>query len=74
MFWKRRAKEAARVGAWKWVRNETGTYLFDLSKDISEKNNLVDELPEKAAEMQRHFENWLQRMDAAEPRGPFRDY
>lgn len=74
MYWKRRAKEAARVGDWKWVRNESGTFLFDLSKDISEKNNLIDKVPEKAAEMQQHFENWLKRMDEAEPRGPFRDF
>jgi len=74
MYWKRRAKEAARVGDWKWVRNESGTFLFDLSKDISEKNNLIDKMPEKAAEMQQHFENWLKRMDEAEPRGPFRDF
>jgi arylsulfatase A-like enzyme len=74
MYWKRRAKEAARVENWKWVRNESGTFLFDLSKDISEKNNLIDNMPEKAAEMQQHFENWLKRMDEAEPRGPFKDF
>ncbi|NQT17241.1 MAG: sulfatase-like hydrolase/transferase, partial [Planctomycetes bacterium] len=74
MYWKRRAKEAARVGDWKWVRNESGTYLFDLSKDLSEKNDLVEKMPDKAAEMQGHFENWLKRMDEAEPRGPFKDF
>jgi len=31
-------------------------------------------MPEKTQEMQKHFENWLAEMDAAEPRGPFRDY
>ncbi len=74
MYWKRRAKEAARVGHWKWIRNESGTFLFDLSKDLSEKDNLVDKLPDKAAKMQTHFENWLKRMDEADPRGPFRDF
>ena len=74
MYWKRRAKEAARVGNWKWIRNESGTFLFDLSKDVSEKGNLVDKMPEKAAEMQAHFEGWLKRMDEAEPRGPFKDF
>ena len=74
MYWKRRAKEAARFENWKWVRNESGTYLFDLSKDVSEKNNLLDELPGKAAEMQARFESWLKRMDEAEPRGPFKDF
>ncbi|MBC8870324.1 MAG: sulfatase-like hydrolase/transferase [Planctomycetes bacterium] len=74
MYWKRRAKEAARVENWKWVRNESGTFLFDLSKDISEKTNLIDKMPDKAAQMQEHFEGWLKRMDEAEPRGPFKDF
>jgi len=74
MYWKRRAKEAARVENWKWVRNESGTFLFDLSKDIREKNNLIDKMPEKAAQMQQHFEDWMKRMDEAEPRGPFKDF
>ena len=74
MYWKRRAKEAARVENWKWVRNESGTFLFDLSKDISEKTNLLDKMPDKAAQMQEHFEGWLKRMDDAEPRGPFKDF
>lgn len=74
MYWKRRAKEAARVGDWKWVRNESGVYLFDLTKDVEEQNNLIDKMPEKAAEMQSRFESWLKRMDAAEPRRPFKDF
>jgi arylsulfatase A-like enzyme len=74
MYWKRRAKEAARVGDWKWIRNESGTFLFDLSKDVGEKNNLIKRMPEKAADMQAYFENWMKRMDEAEPRGPFKDF
>jgi len=74
MYWKRRAKEAARVGQWKWIRNETGTYLFDLSADLSEKHDLSKERPEVFARMQGKFEAWLEQMDEAEPRGPFRDY
>ncbi len=74
MFWKRRGKEAARVDHWKWVRNASGTFLFDLSKDVGEKNNLIDKLPEKAAEMEGHFTAWLKAMDEAEPRGPFKDF
>ena len=63
MFWKRQGKEAARVGHWKWIRNEQGTFLFDLSKDMGEKNNLIDKMPEKAAEMEKHFTAWLKAMD-----------
>lgn len=74
MYWKRRAKEAARVGNWKWIRNETGTYLFDLSGDLGENHDLSKERPEVFAMMQTKFEAWLKQMDEAEPRGPFRDY
>jgi len=74
MFWKRREQEAARVGPWKWVRNANGTFLFDLSQDIGEKNNLAPTMPDKAAELEAHFRHWQQEMDAAEPREPFRDY
>ncbi len=74
MFWKRRIKEAARVGDWKWLRNESGEYLFNLAEDIGEKENLIEQMPEKAEEMRQHFAKWQQRMDQAEPRGPFRDF
>jgi len=74
MYWKRRAKEAARVGHWKWVRNETGTYLFDLSKDLGETRDLSKERPDILAMMEAKFAAWRKQMDEAEPRGPFRDY
>jgi len=74
MYWKRQAREAARFNNWKWIREKGTIFLFDLSEDISEQNNLVNRLPEKALEMQKHFEAWLKRMDEAEPRGPFRDF
>jgi arylsulfatase A len=74
MFWKRRGLEAARVGNWKWVNNEGDRFLFDLSSDVGEKKNLIEVMPDKAVEMENHFRRWQKAMDAAEPRGPFRDY
>jgi len=74
MFWKRREKEAARVGNWKWVRNSSGEYLFNLSEDLEEQTNLADKRPDKLAEMRAHFARWQHEMAEAEPRGPFRDY
>jgi arylsulfatase A-like enzyme len=74
MYWKRRAQEAARVEQWKWIRNESGSFLFDLANDLGEQNNLAEKLPQKAAQMQAHFEAWRKQMDAAEPREPFKDY
>ncbi|MDB4743017.1 N-acetylgalactosamine-6-sulfatase, partial [Planctomicrobium sp.] len=71
---KRRGKEAARVGNWKWVKNESGEFLFDLSKDLGEKNNLAEQAPERLKLMRAEFAAWRQEMQEAEPRGPFRDY
>jgi arylsulfatase A-like enzyme len=74
MFWQRKADKAARVGNWKWVESDRGSGLFDLSKDIGERNDLSDTNPQKLQEMQAHFARWRADMDAAEPRGPFRDF
>lgn len=74
MFWRRRNDRAARVGHWKWVQSQRGSGLYDLSRDIGEKQDLSLKQPEKLKEMQAHFERWLGEMEAAEPRGPFRDY
>ncbi|MHB8899870.1 MAG: sulfatase-like hydrolase/transferase [Thermoguttaceae bacterium] len=74
MFWKRQGDEAARAGNWKWIRNRSGTFLFDLAADLGEKNNLAKEMPQKAAELEKKFAGWLKAMDEAEPRGPFRDF
>lgn len=74
MFWQRRGDKAARVGHWKWVESERGNGLFDLSKDIGETTDLSESHPQKLAELKDRFQQWQAAMDAAEPRGPFRDY
>lgn len=74
MYWKRREKEAARVRDWKWVRNADGEFLFNLARDLSEEDNLISQEPEQAAAMAQHFADWMSEMDAAEPRGPFKDF
>lgn len=74
MFWQRQDHSAVRVGDWKWVRNPDGTFLFNLADDLGEKTNLMDKEPAKAKAMEEAFAGWRAEMDAAEPRGPFRDY
>lgn len=75
MFWKRREREAARVGDWKWIRNGKGEFLFNLTADLREQNNLFAENPEKADELRRAFNSWLREvMVEAEPRRPFKDF
>jgi arylsulfatase A-like enzyme len=74
MFWERRQFKAARVGNYKWVDMEKGGGLFDLSTDISEQHDLSSEKPEILNQLKSMFRNWKKEMDAAEPRGPFRNY
>jgi hypothetical protein len=74
MFWQRRSDRAARVGHWKWVDSERGRGLFDLAADIGETTDLSESHPQKRAELEAAFARWTAEMEAAEPRGPFRDY
>ena len=74
MFWQHRSDRAARVGQWKWVDSALGGGLFDLASDIGESKDLSKEKPEELARVKARFEAWRAEMDAAEPRGPFRDY
>ncbi|MFG0261370.1 MAG: sulfatase-like hydrolase/transferase [Novipirellula sp. JB048] len=74
MFWKRRDWIGARVGKWKWVKMGAAGGLFDLDSDIGEQQDRSESHPEILAMLKRRYANWLQEMEAAEPRGPFRDY
>jgi arylsulfatase A-like enzyme len=74
MFWQRRADKAARVGAYKWVESAAGSGLYDLSKDAGEKADLSKTHPDVLARVRGRWEAWRKAMDAADPRGPFRDY
>jgi arylsulfatase A-like enzyme len=74
MFWQRRSDKAARVDNYKWVESSRGSGLFDLSKDIGEKNDLSEEKPQVLASVKARFHAWKKRMAAAEPRRPFRDF
>ncbi|HUG91025.1 MAG TPA: sulfatase-like hydrolase/transferase, partial [Planctomycetaceae bacterium] len=74
MFWERRDNRAARVGNYKWVESARGSGLFDLSSDIGERHDLSKDKPDVLAELKSRFAGWKAEMEAAEPRGPFRDY
>jgi len=74
MFWQRKLDKGARVGHWKWVESSRGGGLFDLRDDIGERRDLSEEKPEVLKEVQARFASWKMQMQAAEPRGPFRDF
>jgi arylsulfatase A-like enzyme len=74
MFWQRRGDKATRVGNYKWVESERGAGLFDLSRDLGETTDLSASHPDVLKRVRERWQAWRKQMDAAEPRGPFRDY
>jgi hypothetical protein len=48
--------------------------VFDVVADPGEEGDLSAERPDLARELQAAWAAWRSEMDAAEPRGPFRDY
>ena len=74
MFWERRGDQAARVGRYKWVDSAKGTGLYDLEQDLGESHDLSAERSELLTSIKARFEHWKTTMEAAAPRGPFRDY
>ncbi|MCA9120788.1 MAG: sulfatase-like hydrolase/transferase [Planctomycetaceae bacterium] len=75
MFWKRKDLIGARVENWKWVDmgGKSGG-LFDLSADVGEATDLSERRPDVLKMVKSRYQNWLAEMEAAEPRGPFRDF
>ncbi len=60
---------AVRAGDWKlilWYEDDR-LELFNLRRDIGEKNNLADEQPGKAAELHALLTRWLKRSGAVFP-------
>lgn len=66
MFWRNGGVKTVRHGDFKLLINEIdGTvYLYDLSKDESEKTDLSSTLPEKVAELKSLFESWEKELPA----------
>jgi arylsulfatase A-like enzyme len=53
---------AVRSGDWKLVGEKGTISLFDLSKDVSESNDLAKQIPEKVAELMKLHDAWLAEM------------
>jgi len=65
LFWCSGSNEgwwAVRSGDWKLVGDRARVSLFDLSEDISEKNDLAKQMPEKVAELTNLHDAWLAEM------------
>ncbi len=65
LFWCSGSDEgwwAVRSGDWKLVGEKDKLGLFDLSKDVSEANDLAKQMPEKVAELTKLHDTWLAEM------------
>jgi arylsulfatase A-like enzyme len=60
LFWWRAPMRSVRVGDWKLWTSEQGDvgYLFDLSRDPGERNNLFDTRPDKVKELSELMVRW----------------
>jgi arylsulfatase A-like enzyme len=64
-FWCSGSQEgwwAVRSGDWKLVGDKARVGLFDLNKDVSEKNDLAKTRPEKIVELTKLHDAWLAEM------------
>lgn len=65
LFWSAGSDEgwwAVRSGDWKLVGEKARVGLFDLGKDVLEKNDLARMMPEKVAELTKLHDAWLAEM------------
>jgi arylsulfatase A-like enzyme len=60
-YWRvfqRNQQKAIREGNWKYLQDEKGEYLFDISKDPAEKNNRMDDERIVFARLKQKFLDW----------------
>lgn len=74
MYWKRKDSIAARLNNWKYIKTKGAEHLYDLRNDLSERNDLAESHRPQLEVMRAAVTQWLDAMQAAEPRGPFRDF
>lgn len=72
---------AVRMGQWKLLEfyEDRGLELYNLARDIGEKNNLLKERRDKAEELRERLHDWRRNVDAQMPTlnyqyNPLRDY
>jgi hypothetical protein len=65
LYWRtfQRSKEKAlRMGEWKYLQDEKGEYLFNVSTDQGEKSDLRVSQPRKFALLKAMFSEWEKSM------------
>lgn len=63
LFWRFNDMKAVRDGSWKLVMTGTSTYLYDLSKDLREQNDLAGLNPDRVSMMKTMLTGWENDVD-----------
>ena len=64
LFWSNGPNTAMRIDNWKFVQSRDSTWLFDLSKDPGERNDLSAGNRGRCKQMQRQIKDWRESMPA----------
>ena len=63
LFWRFWNQSAVRLGDYKYLKMGTEhEFLFDLTKEESNQNNLISTMPDKAEELKKLYEQWNKEM------------
>jgi arylsulfatase A-like enzyme len=62
LYWRVTGLNAARVGNWKYLKNDSGEHLFDLANDPGEKSDLVSKERERFEKIRRQHQEWAAKM------------
>jgi arylsulfatase A-like enzyme len=73
LFWQWAKGMAIRKGRWKLVADDFEPWeLYDISRDATETDNVIDEYPQVARELKREWEQWIGPLkpDPAQAKAP----
>jgi arylsulfatase A-like enzyme len=62
LFWSNGPNKAVRMGDWKMVKSGDYVWLFDLSNDLGETDNLAKSRPEVVEKLEKALQDWLNEM------------
>ncbi len=62
LFWSNGPNTAVRHQHWKLVKSGDSRWLYDLSNDVGEKNNLVDSHADRLEELETLLKNWREQL------------
>lgn len=62
LCWRWVIQSAIRKGDWKFLKCKERKYLFNLKKDVSEKQNLIMEFPQMANELAKTLADWSEAL------------